>query len=56
MSAGGAVAIVLSPAEFARPAARGQGAKADFAKHLVAGVDMNEVLETSIERFFEDYQ
>ena len=56
LSAGQPVAVVLSPAEFDKLTARKQGAKAGFAKHLFPGVDMNALLETSIDDAFEDYQ
>ncbi len=53
---GQAVAVVLSPTEFARLTARRQGAKAGFAKHLFAEVDMNALLDTRLDDVFEDYQ
>jgi len=56
LSAGQPVAVVLSPAEFDKLTARQRGAKAGFAKHLFPNVDMNALLETSIDDAFEDYQ
>ncbi len=56
LSAGQAVAVVLSPAEFARLTARRRGAKAGFAKHLFAGVDLNALLDTDIDDVFEEYR
>ena len=56
LSAGKAVAVVLSPAEFDRLTARRRGAKAGFAKHLFPGVDLNAVLNTNIDDVFEDYR
>lgn len=56
LSAGQAVAVVLSPAEFSRLTARSRGAKAGFAKHLFAGADMNALLETNIDDVFEEYR
>ncbi len=56
LSAGQAVAVVLSPAEFERLTARRRGAKAGFAKHLFEGVDLNALLNTSIDDVFEDYR
>lgn len=56
LSAGQAVAVVLSPAEFARLTARKRGIKAGFGKHLFPGVDMNALLETNIDDVFEDYR
>ncbi len=54
LSAGQAVAVVLSPAEFAKLTARRRGAKAGFAKHLFQGVDMNALLDTKIDEAFEE--
>jgi prevent-host-death family protein len=56
LSAGQAVAVVLSPAEFDKLTARRRGIKAGFGKHLFPGVDMNALLETSIDDVFEDYR
>jgi prevent-host-death family protein len=56
LSAGRAVAVVLSPAEFERLTARRRGAKAGFAKHLFNGVDLNALLETSLDDVFEEYR
>ena len=56
LSAGQAVAVVLSPAEFEKLTARRRGVKAGFAKHLFAGVDMNALLETNIDDVFEGYR
>ena len=56
LSAGQAVAVVLSPAEFAKLTARRHGAKAGFAKHLFTGVDLNALLETRVDDVFEGYQ
>jgi len=56
LSAGQAVAVVLSPAEFERLTARRRGAKAGFAKHLFNGVDLNALLETSLDDVFEEYR
>ena len=56
LSAGQAVAVVLSPQEFERLTARRRGAKAGFAKHLFPGVDMNALLATNIDDVFEEYQ
>ena len=55
LSAGQPVAVVLSPAEFARLTARKRGVKAGFGKHLFPGVDMNALLETNIDDVFADY-
>lgn len=56
LSAGQAVAVVLSPAEFERLTARRRGAKAGFAKHLFAGVDLNALLDTRLDDVFEEYR
>ncbi len=56
LSAGQAVAVVLSPTEFAQLTARKRGVKAGFAKHLFPGTDMNALLETNIDDVFEDYR
>lgn len=56
LSAGQPVAVVLSPAEFARLTAQKRGIKAGFGKHLFPGVDMNALLETNIDDVFEDYR
>lgn len=56
LSAGQAVAVVLSPAEFERLTARRRGAKAGFAKHLFGGVDLNALLDTSLDDVFEEYR
>lgn len=56
LSAGQAVAVVVSPAEFAKLTARRRGAKAGFAKHLFKDVDLNALLETSLDDVFKDYQ
>ena len=56
LSAGQPVAVVLSPAEFAKLTARTHGIKAGFGKHLFPGVDMNALLETNIDDVFEDYR
>lgn len=55
LSAGQPVAVVLSPAEFARLTARKRGVKAGFGKHLFPGVDINALLETNIDDVFADY-
>ena len=54
-SAGQAVTVVLSPAEFERLTARHRGAKAGFAKHLFGGADLNALLDTNLDDVFEDY-
>lgn len=54
LSAGQAVAVVLSPAEFARLTARRRGAKAGFAKHLFPGADMSALLDTSLDDVFAE--
>ncbi len=54
LSAGKAVAVVLSPAEFDKLTARRRGAKAGFAKHLFQGVDLNVLLNTNIDDVFEE--
>lgn len=56
VSAGKAVAVVLSPAEFERLTARRRGAKAGFAKHLFPRADLNALLETSLDDVFEEYR
>ncbi len=56
LSAGQPVAVVLSPAEFAKLTARQNGINAGFAKHLFPGVDMNVLLETNIDDVFAEYQ
>lgn len=56
LSAGQAVAVVLSPAEFERLIARRRGAEAGFAKHLFGGVDLNGFLDTSLDDVFEGYR
>lgn len=56
LSAGQAVAVVLSPAEFERLTARRRGAKAGFAKHLFVGVDLNGLLDTSLDDVFGGYR
>lgn len=56
LSAGQPVAVVLSPAEFEKLTARRRGAKAGFAKHLFQGVDMNALLDTSLDDVFEEYR
>ena len=56
LSAGQAVAVVLSPAEFAKLTARKRAVKAGFAKHLFPGVDMNALLDTPIDDVFADYR
>lgn len=56
LSAGQAVAVVLSPAEFARLTAKHHGAKAGFAKHLFKDVDVNALLDTNIDEVFEEYR
>lgn len=55
LSAGQEVAVVLSPAEFARLTAR-RGAKAGFAKDLFQGVNPNDILNINVDDEFEDYQ
>ncbi len=55
LSAGQELAVVLSPAEFARLTAR-RGAKAGFAKDLFQGVNPNDILNINIEDEFEGYQ
>lgn len=55
LSAGQVVAVVLSPAEFARLTAR-RGAEAGFAKHLFQGVDPNDILNLNVNDEFEGYQ
>lgn len=52
LSAGKAVAVVLSPTEFQKLTAPRRGAKSGFAKHLFIGVDLNPLLETSLEGVF----
>jgi len=56
LSTGKAIAVVLSPAEFAKLTAQRRGAKAGFARHLFPEVDWNALLETSLDDVFEDYQ
>ncbi len=56
LSAGQEVAVVLSPAEFARLTARRHGAKAGFAKHLCPGTDMSALLDTNIDEVFAEYR
>ena len=56
VSTGKAVAVVLSPAEFEKLTARRCGAKAGFAKHLFPAVDMNALLETSLDDVFGEYR
>ena len=56
LSAGQPVAIVLSPAEFAKLTARKYGIRAGFGKHLFLGVDMNALLEANIDDVFAEYQ
>ena len=56
LSVGQIVAIVLSPAEFERLNGRRRGAKAGFAKHLFVGVDLNGLLDTSLNDVFEGYR
>lgn len=56
LSGGQPVAVVLSPAEFAKLIARKRGIKAGFGKHLFPGVDMNALLETNIDDVFAEYQ
>lgn len=56
LSAGQAVAVVLSPAEFARLTAKQHGVKAGFAKHLFEGIDVDALLDTDISEVFEEYQ
>ena len=56
VSAGKTVAVVLSPAEFEKLTARRRGAKAGFAKHLFPDVDMNALLETSLDDVFGEYR
>ena len=55
LSAGQAVAVVLSPAEFNKLSARHRGAKAGFAKHLFSGADWNAILETPLDDVFQEY-
>ena len=55
LSAGQAVAVVLSPAEFEKFTARRRGAKAGFARHLFGGIDLNALLDTGIDDVFEGY-
>ena len=55
LSAGQAVAVVLSPAEFARLTAPTHGVKAGFAKHLFEGIDVDALLDTDIQDVFEGY-
>lgn len=54
LSAGREVAVVLSPAEFARLTAR-RGAKAGFAKDLFQGINPNDILNISVEDEFKEY-
>ena len=49
LSAGQALAVVLSLSEFEKLTSRSHGAKAGFAKHLFRGVDINEMLNTPID-------
>lgn len=56
VSAGKAVAVVLSPAEFEKLTAQRRGAKAGFAKHLFREADLNALLETSLDDVFEEYR
>ena len=56
LSAGQAIAVVLSPAEFARLTSRNRGAKAGFAKHLLPSKNMNALLDTSLDEVFEEYR
>ena len=56
LNAGQPVAVVLSPAEFAKLTARKRGVKAGFAKHLFPGVDMNALLDTNIDEVFAEYR
>lgn len=55
LSAGQPVAVVLSPSDFDKLTARRHSAKAGFAKHLFAGVDMNALLDVSLDDVFTDY-
>ena len=55
LRAGKAVAVVLSPVEFAKLTARKRGIKAGFGKHLFPGVDMNALLATDRDDVFEGY-
>ena len=56
LSAGQPIAVVLSPAEFDKLTARRGGAKAGFAKHLFRDVDMNALLDTSLDDVFAEYR
>jgi len=56
LNAGQAVAVVLSPSEFAKLTTRRRGVKAGFAKHLFPGVDMNSLLNTDTDDVFSEYQ
>ena len=56
LSAGQAVAVVISPTEFEKLTARRRGAKAGFAKHLFKGADLNALLDTNLDDVFEDYR
>ena len=53
MRAGQADMIELSSAELETPTDRRRGAKAGFAKHLFAGIDLNGLLDTNIDYVFE---
>ena len=55
LSAGREVAVVLSPAKFARLTAR-RGAKAGFAKDLFQGINPNDILNVNVDDEFEGYQ
>ncbi|MGI4788860.1 MAG: type II toxin-antitoxin system Phd/YefM family antitoxin [Janthinobacterium lividum] len=56
LSAGQAVAVVISPTEYEKLTAQRRGAKAGFAKHLFKGVDPNALLDTNLDDVFEDYR
>ena len=56
LSAGQAVAVVLSPVEFAKLTARQRGAQAGFAKHLFPGTDLNALLATPVDDVFAEYR
>lgn len=54
-SASQPIAVVLSPAEFQRLSAPRHPRQAGCGKHLLAGVDVNALLNTPIEDDFAGY-
>ena len=56
LSAGQAVAVVLSPVEFAKLTARKRGAQAGFAKDLFPDTDFNALLATPVDDVFAEYR